>query len=76
METPILFSAYRAMWLVVMFDLPTDTHKDRKVYTKFRDALMDDGFQMMQFSIYMRFCPSFDNMNVHIKRVEEILPPS
>ena len=42
METPILFSAYRAMWLVVMFDLPTDTPKDRKIYTQFRDFLMDD----------------------------------
>ena len=76
METPILFSAYRAMWLVVMFDLPTDTPKDRKIYTQFRDFLMDDWFQMIQFSIYVRFCPSVDNLNVHIKRVESALPPS
>lgn len=75
METPILFSAYRAMWLIVMFDLPTKTQIERKIYTKFRDSLMDDWFQMIQFSIYVRFCPSIDNLNVHIKRVKEKLPP-
>lgn len=76
METYIPFSAYRSMWLVVMFDLPTDTKKDRKIYAAFRDQLLDDGFHMMQFSIYVRFCPSFDNLQVHIKRVQNMLPPA
>ena len=75
METLILFSAYRAMWAVVMFDLPTNTKKERKAYTRFRDILLDDGFHMMQFSIYSRFCPSIANLKVHIKRVEQIIPP-
>jgi len=76
MDTYIPFSAYRSMWLIVMFDLPTETKKDRKIYSDFREGLLDDGFHMIQFSIYVRFCPSFDNLQVHIKRTQNKLPPS
>ncbi|WP_202628747.1 CRISPR-associated endonuclease Cas2 [Sediminibacterium soli] len=62
------------MWVLVLFDLPTDTKKDRKAYTIFRKKLMTDGFQMFQFSIYMRHCPSRENADVHIKRVKSFLP--
>lgn len=62
------------MWVLVLFDLPTDTKKDRKAYTLFRKKLLDDGFQMFQFSIYMRHCPSRENADVHIKRVKSFLP--
>ena len=67
-------SEYRTMWIMVFFDLPTDTKKDRKAYTKFRKALIKDGFTMFQFSIYIRHCSSKENRNVHIKRVKRILP--
>lgn len=63
------------MWVLVFFDLPTETSKDRKNYTKFREALLDDGFTMFQFSIYMRHCASVDNAKVHIQRVKKSLPP-
>ena len=46
---------YRSMWVLVFFDLPTNTKTDRKRATKFRKNLLDDGFTMFQFSIYMRF---------------------
>ena len=49
---------YRIMWLLVFFDLPTDTKKDRKAYATFRKQLISDGFTMFQFSIYVRHCPS------------------
>lgn len=48
------FSEYRVMWVLVFFDLPTDTKTDRKNATKFRKNLLEDGFVMFQFSIYMR----------------------
>ncbi len=67
-------NAYRIMWVLVMFDLPTETKKDRKVAAKFRKQILNNGFNMFQFSIYMRHCPSRENAVVHINRVKSILP--
>lgn len=67
-------NAYRIMWIMVFFDLPTETKKDRKTYTVFRKKILADGFQMFQFSMYIRHCSSRENMNVHIQRVKNILP--
>jgi CRISPR-associated protein Cas2 len=68
------FSEYRIMWVLVFFDLPTETKKERKVYADFRKKLINDGFTMFQFSIYLRHCASRENADVHIKRVKSILP--
>ena len=62
------------MWVMVLFDLPTETKKERKIYADFRKKLLKDGFTMFQFSIYLRHCPSKDNADVHIKRVKLELP--
>ena len=62
------------MWIMVFFDLPTDTTDDRKIYAQFRKRILKDGFTMFQFSIYLRHCPSSENATVHIKRVKQILP--
>ena len=62
------------MWVLVFFDLPTETKKDRRAATRFRKNLLNDGFNMFQFSIYMRFCASKENTEVHIKRVKHSLP--
>ena len=62
------------MWVLVFFDLPTETKKDRKVYSDFRKNLMADGFSMFQFSIYLRHSASAENAEVHIKRVKKNLP--
>lgn len=63
------------MWILVLYDLPTDTKKDRRLAQKFRKRLLEDGFNMFQFSIYLRHCPSKENAQVHIKRVKKMLPP-
>lgn len=63
------------MWVLVFFDLPTDTKKERREASDFRKRLINDGFVMFQFSIYMRHCPSYENAAVHIKRVKNFLPP-
>lgn len=68
------FSEYRIMWVLVFFDLPTETKKDKRAYTLFRKQLQKDGFSMFQFSIYVRHCASMDNAEVHIKRVKSFLP--
>ncbi|WP_258541603.1 CRISPR-associated endonuclease Cas2 [Parvicella tangerina] len=62
------------MWVLVFFDLPTDTKKERRIASKFRKKLLNDGFSMFQFSIYMRFCASRENAQVHTKRVKASLP--
>jgi CRISPR-associated protein Cas2 len=68
-------NAYRIMWILVHFDLPTETKADRKNYAQFRKKIMADGFCMFQFSMYIRHCSSKENTEVHIKRVKSILPP-
>lgn len=68
------FSEYKIMWVMVFFDLPTETPAQKKAYSQFRKALLSDGFTMYQLSIYARHCPSKDNADVHVKRVESYLP--
>lgn len=68
------FSEYRVMWVLVLFDLPTETKKERKAAAEFRKKLLNDGFTMFQFSIYLRHCASMKNAEVHIKRVKMSLP--
>ena len=67
-------SEYRIMWILVLFDLPTETKKEKKIASDFRTKLVKDGFTMFQFSIYLRHCPSRENADVHIKRVKAFLP--
>lgn len=62
------------MWILVFFDLPTDTKKERKAASDFRKKLIKDGFTMFQYSIYVRHCASMENAEVHIKRTKNNLP--
>lgn len=62
------------MWVLVFYDLPTETKKERQTAARFRKNIMADGFTMFQFSIYVRHCASMENAQVHIKRVESLLP--
>lgn len=68
------FSAYRIMWVLVLFDLPTVTKKEKKIASVFRKTLLKDGFTMFQFSMYIRHCPSRENAWVHINRIKKELP--
>ncbi len=65
---------YRSMWVLVFFDLPTETRIERKTAARFRKNLLNDGFAMFQFSIYVRFCASRENSRVHIRRTKNALP--
>lgn len=69
------FGGLNSMWVIVLFDLPTETPEDRKHYTEFRHFLLEDGFTMMQYSVYMRHSSSDENALVHIQRVKAKLPP-
>lgn len=67
-------NAYRVMWTLVMYDLPTETKKDRKAAARFRKELLKDGFSMFQFSMYVRHSASSENADVHKRRVKNLLP--
>ncbi len=60
------FSEYRIMWVLVFFDLPTESKRERKLYADFRKKLLQDGFTMFQFSIYVRHCPSRKHSVNHV----------
>lgn len=68
------YNQYRILWVLVFFDLPTETKAERKVAGKFRKLLLNDGFTMFQFSIYLRHCASRESAEVHVKRVKKLLP--
>jgi len=46
------------MWLIALFDLPVDDQNHRRAYTRFRRSLLREGFSMLQFSVYARYCSS------------------
>ena len=69
-------SPYRMGWMLVMFDLPVLTKRQRKAATDFRNALLDDGFFMVQFSVYSRACPDVDRLEKHAERLKKIIPPA
>jgi CRISPR-associated protein Cas2 len=69
-----MLSGYRLMWIAVMFDLPVVEKCERKAATNFRNTLLDMGFEMVQFSVYMRFCSSQGQIETYCKRVESVLP--
>lgn len=69
-----MLSGYRLMWMTVMFDLPVVEKAERKAATEFRNSLLDMGFEMSQFSVYMRFCTSSAQVDTYCKRVESALP--
>ncbi|WP_308553839.1 CRISPR-associated endonuclease Cas2 [uncultured Mediterranea sp.] len=67
-------NAYHVMWLFVFFDLPVTTKRERKIASDFRKKLLKDGFVMMQFSVYIRHCASYESLVVHKKRVKVAMP--
>ena len=65
---------YRTMWLFAMFDVPVTTQKARKQYTRFRKALVRQGFSMLQYSVYARFCSSEEAAETYRNRLHEVVP--
>ena len=64
----------RIMRLLVLFDLPTGSKKERKSYADFRKFLVKDGYHMEQFSVYSRVLLSRDSAETHLRRLKENLP--
>ncbi len=62
------------MWVMVFYDLPTETFEMRKAASQFRKLVLKKGFTMFQFSMYTRHCSSFEQAEKHAKNVKNILP--
>ena len=64
----------RFVWLFVFFDLPVGTKAERRDASRFRNFLKDDGFMMLQYSVYARVCRAEDGAMKHVARVTRNLP--
>ena len=62
------------MRMFVIFDLPTLTKEQRKIYTTFRDNILKDGFIMVQFSVYSRFCRNDTEYLKMLRRIKVYAP--
>ena len=64
------------MRLIVFFDLPVKTKKQKRAYVLFRRFLLQDGYDMLQWSVYSRVVNGLDDSNKHIKRIKSNIPES
>lgn len=69
-----LLHRYKSMWVQVLFDLPVVRKDDRKAATEFRNGLLDLGFQMSQYSVYMKFCATRELVDTLVRKIELIMP--
>ena len=66
----------RILWLFVFFDLPVGTKAERRAAARFRHFLKDDGYMMLQYSVYARVCRGDDAAEKHVARLCKQLPSS
>lgn len=62
------------MRLLCMFDLPVETDAEKRAYRIFRKNLMKEGFVMIQYSVYVRVCPSREYANRLENRIKKFVP--
>jgi len=65
---------YKTMRMLCMFDLPVETDEERRAYRVFRKNLLKEGFSMIQYSIYMRVCPTREFASRLENRIKKIVP--
>lgn len=63
------------MRLLVFFDLPTTTKAAKRAYVQFRRFLLNDGYDMIQWSVYGRILNGIDAEKKHLARLADNLPP-
>jgi len=62
------------MRILIFFDLPVKTKVQRREATRFRNFLLNDGYHMIQYSVYARVCNGVDAVEKHRCRVTHCLP--
>lgn len=66
----------RYMRLLVFFDLPMATRAEKRAYVQFRKFLINDGYDMIQWSLYGRILNGIDAEKKHLARLADNLPPA
>ena len=56
-------------WLFVCFDLPVEEKEERRLATRFRKDLLNQGYFMLQNSIYIRSCVTYDRVEQYFKNL-------
>lgn len=69
-------SKYKIMWMMVLFDLPVTQDGEAKKASVFRKTLLDLGFEMSQFSVYLRFFADRLKADPYIKKIQDKIPPN
>jgi CRISPR-associated protein Cas2 len=62
------------MKIICFFDLPSTTGYEKKEYRLFRKTLLENGFTMVQYSVYMRTCPNREYSKKFKSKLCEVAP--
>lgn len=62
------------MRMIIMFDLPTISLQDMREYRRFRKFLIENGFIMMQESIYTKLLLNGSSATLMSKQVRKAVP--
>ena len=69
-----MFSEIRWMRLIVLYDLPVSSSSLRKAYQQFHTFLLNEGYDMLQYSIYCKLCNGNDAIERCMIRLEHNVP--
>jgi CRISPR-associated protein Cas2 len=69
-----MVSPYRFMRLILFFDLPMNTKDEKRTYYKFRKFLINNGFIMLQFSVYAKIFPNRISLIQYTEGLKRNLP--
>ena len=67
-------NGWRIMWILAFFDVATQTKDQRREYSQFRKLLLENGFNQMQFSVYMRCMPTFHKAEALVNQLGTLMP--
>lgn len=70
----LLIMIYEFMRLILFFDLPMHTKNEIRIYNKFRKYLIQNGYLMMQFSVYCKLFPNREAAVKHIQILKRNIP--
>lgn len=65
---------FEFMRILVFFDLPVETRKERRIYAEFRKYLIKNGYSMLQYSVYAKISNNRDAANKHILQLRRNVP--
>src|SRR5438067_2125626 len=74
MEKPKNRDRNRQMRIIVLYDLPTLTKENRKSFRYFHKYLLKNGYYMLQFSVYVKLCYTFDYARESSQKLEKNSP--